>query len=61
MTFLAIPGQLLFLLVIAFLNAGHTTITPQFVLVYVIVSLVQVRISRSTALASVAGRNGAYD
>lgn len=44
MTFMAIPGQLLFLLVIAFLNAGHTSITPQFILVYVIVSLIQVTV-----------------
>nr|CAB3266281.1 solute carrier family 41 member 1-like [Phallusia mammillata] len=39
-----IPGQLIFLLTIKALEAGHTTITPQFVTVYCFVSLLQVGI-----------------
>lgn len=42
MTMMVIPGQLVFLLTIQFLQAGHTTISPQFVVVYLAVSLIQV-------------------
>ena len=39
---MVIPGQLIFVLIIQALKAGHTSITPQFVVVYIFVSIVQV-------------------
>nr|XP_039266189.1 solute carrier family 41 member 1-like [Styela clava] len=42
MTMMAVPGQLVFLLTIRFLQAGHTSITPQFVIMYLAVSVIQV-------------------
>jgi len=42
MLIMVIPGQLLFLLTIQGLQAGHTTISIQFILVYLLMSLIQV-------------------
>jgi solute carrier family 41 len=42
MLLMVVPGQLVFLLVIQQLQAGHTTISAQFVVMYLIVSLIQV-------------------
>ncbi|XP_078493323.1 solute carrier family 41 member 1-like [Ciona intestinalis] len=44
MWLMVIPGQLIFLLTIEQLQAGHTSITPQFVAVYLLISLIQVAI-----------------
>ncbi|XP_076819624.1 solute carrier family 41 member 1-like [Clavelina lepadiformis] len=41
---MVVPGQLIFVLIIQALKAGHTSITPQFVVVYIFVSVVQVAI-----------------
>ena len=39
---LVIPGQLIFMYTISFMKAGHTSITPIFVLMYLIAALSQV-------------------
>lgn len=44
MLVMVVPAQLLFLLTIQVLQAGHTTISIQFVLVYCVVSVIQVAI-----------------
>jgi len=44
MLLMVVPAQLLFLMTIQLLQAGHTTISIQFVIVYLIVSLIQVAI-----------------
>jgi len=44
MLLMVVPAQLLFLMTIQILQAGHTTISIQFVVVYVIVSLIQVAV-----------------
>uniref|UniRef100_H2ZNE7 SLC41A/MgtE integral membrane domain-containing protein n=1 Tax=Ciona savignyi TaxID=51511 RepID=H2ZNE7_CIOSA len=44
MWLMVIPGQLIFLFTIEQLQAGHTSITPQFIAVYLMVSLIQVAI-----------------
>lgn len=41
---LVIPGQLIFMYTISFMKAGHTSITPIFVLMYLIAALSQVAI-----------------
>ena len=42
MLLMVVPAQLLFLMTIQLLQAGHTTISIQFVIVYLVVSLIQV-------------------
>ena len=42
MLFMVVPGQIFFVLIIQILQAGHTSITPQFVAVYLLMSLIQV-------------------
>ena len=42
MLFMVVPSQIVFVLIIQVLQAGHTSITPQFVAVYLLMSLIQV-------------------
>ncbi len=46
---LVVPGHLLFAFTISFLQFGHTTITPIFVVFYVIAAVIQVWILLHTA------------
>lgn len=41
---MVIPGQLIFLFVIVYANAGHSTITPRVTFMYLTVAMVQVRV-----------------
>ena len=45
MLFMVVPGQLVFVLIIQILQAGHTTISVQFVVMYLLMSVIQVRTS----------------
>ena len=46
---LVIPGHLLFAYTIAFLNLGHTSITPLFILFYIPATVLQIWILLHTA------------
>ena len=54
MLLMVIPGQLIFLLTIQVLQAGHTTISMQFVFVYALVALIQVRVCLQSLLFQLA-------
>ena len=42
---MVVPGHLLFMLIIHFMEAGHTTISIQFTIVYLLAALIQVNIT----------------
>ena len=42
LSFLVVPGHLIFIYSISYLKAGHTSFTPIFVIMYLLAALIQV-------------------
>jgi len=40
--FMVVPGHIIFIYTIRYMKAGHTSLTPLFVMVYIIAALLQV-------------------